>query len=352
MFLRNAWYVAAWEREIGSDPYGTKILNALIAIYRRTDGTYAALEDACPHRKLPMSMGRVQGDNLECGYHGLTFDCAGMCVKAPTNQGVIPDVSLRSYPIEARYGLLWIWMGDPSLADTDTIFKVEHWGDPAWGTTAGDDMVMACNYLHITDNLLDPSHVAWVHPTSFAGQGSDETPMATTIREDGSAEDGVTVWRWMMDTEPAPFYAPYLPFEGNTDRKQQYEVRYPSLALIKAFFCPAGTGGEGQPLHPDTFVMDSYNFLTPVDDTHTRYFWFQQRNVFPNDKDVDERFAASVLFAFTEDKRILGAVQAGLDNMTTPNINLRSDSGGVRFRRRLNQMIAAEEALEGQPAPH
>ena len=104
----------------------------------------------------------------------------------------------------------------------------------------------ACNYLHITDNLLDPSHVAWVHPGSFAGDGSDETPLQVTI-----ADDGVTTWRWMLDTAPAPFYAPYLRFAGNCDRKQQYEVRYPSNALIKAYISPAGAGGEDKPLHPD-----------------------------------------------------------------------------------------------------
>lgn len=340
MFLRNAWYVAAWEREITDLPYGTTILGDRVAIYRRSDGRYAAVEDACPHRKLPLSLGRVQGDEIECGYHGLTFDCTGVCTKAPTHGGPPPPgASIAWYPIEARYGLLWIWMGDPATANPDDIFPVEHWGDPEWGTTTGDDMVMACNYLYITDNLLDPSHVAWVHPTSFAGQRSEDTPMETTVND-----DGVIVWRWMMDTEPAPFYAPYLQFAGNTDRKQQYEVRYPSNALIKAFFCPVGTGGEGRPLHPDTFVMDSYNFLTPVDETHTRYFWFQQRNVSPNDDAVSERFAASVLFAFTEDKRILAAVQAGMDSMRSANINLRSDAGGTRFRRRLSAMIEAEAA--------
>ena len=332
------------ERRIGQNPHAATILCEPVAIYRRPDGSYAALDDACPHRKLPLSMGRVRGDHLECGYHGLTFDCAGTCVKAPTNGSVPQDAGVRSYPVHARYGLVWIWMGDAARADPATIFHVEHWDDPAWGTTIGDDMTIVCNYLYITDNLLDPSHVAWVHPSSFAGAGSDDTPMETTIREDGTAEDGITVWRWIFDEPAAPFYAPYLEFEGNCDRKQQYEVRYPSLALIKAFFSPAGTGGEDRPLHPQTFIMDSYNLLTPVDETTTRYFWFQQRNVAPNDADVSRRFAESVRGAFEEDKLILAAVQRGMDTKRTPNITIRSDAGGVRFRRRLGHLIEAEQA--------
>ncbi|CAN5559892.1 aromatic ring-hydroxylating dioxygenase subunit alpha [soil metagenome] len=336
-FLRNVWYPLAWEREIGSGPHAAKLLGKRVVVYRRSDGSYAGLDDACPHRKTPLSLGRVHGDFIECGYHGLTFDSAGSCVKAPTNGSIPPGAVVRSYPVHARYGLVWIWMGD-AAADAATIFEVEHWDDPAWGTTTGDDMVVDCNYLYITDNLLDPSHVAWVHVSSFAGEGADETPMEITV-----ADDGITTWRWILDSPAAPFYAPYLEFEGNCDRKQHYEVRYPSLALIKAYFCPAGTGGEDRDLPPATFIMDSYNFLTPIDEHTTRYFWFQQRNVSPDDNEVSRRFAASVRGAFEEDKAILTAMQRGMDESTTPTINLRSDASGVRFRRRLSQLIEAEQ---------
>ena len=80
MFLRNAWYVAAWDRELGQVPLAVRVLGEDIVLYRRSDGRAVALEDACPHRKLPLSQGRIQGDLLECGYHGLRFDCSGRCV--------------------------------------------------------------------------------------------------------------------------------------------------------------------------------------------------------------------------------------------------------------------------------
>jgi vanillate O-demethylase monooxygenase subunit len=138
---------------------------------------------------------------------------------------------------------------------------------------------------------------------------------------------------------------------GRTDRKQVYEVRYPSNALITAVFAPAGSGGEGRDLPADTFVMDSYNFLTPVDERTTHYFWFQTRNVKPDDAEVSRQFADSVRAAFSEDKLILEAVQRGMDEMTAAggqNVNLRSDTGGVRFRRRLTQMIESEQASPHQ----
>lgn len=345
MFLKNAWYVAAWDHEVRGQLHPVTMLSENVVLYRRRDGKLAALEDACPHRKLPLSMGRIKGDDIECGYHGLTFDCTGTCTRVPGAERIPHVARVRSYPVEERYGLIWVWMGDPALADPALIFAVDHWGDPDWGVNQGDGMTIACNYLYMTDNLLDPSHVAWVHQSSFAGAGTEETPLETTV-----GEDGVTVWRWMMDAEPAPFYAPFLKFKGNCDRKQHYEVRYPSNAIIKAIFTPAGSGGVGQSLHPDVFLMDSYNFMTPVDENSTRYFWFQMRNFAPNDPEISAQFAHSVRGAFEEDRTVLTAVHQGMANKRTPNLDLKIDVGPLRFRRRLAQLIEAESAASTQQA--
>lgn len=345
MFLNNAWYVAAWGREIGQGLHPVKMLDEEIVLYRKRDGSLAALEDACPHRKLPLSMGRLKGDEVECGYHGLTFDCTGTCTRVPGAERIPHIARVRSFPVAERYGLVWVWMGDAALADPAAIFSVDHWGDPGWGVNQGDGMVVDCNYLYMTDNLLDPSHVAWVHQTSFAGAGTEETPLQTTV-----GEDGVTVWRWILDTEPAPFYAPFLKFKGPSDRKQHYEVRYPSHAIIRAVFTPAGSGGEGRPLHPDVFLMDSYNFMTPVDADRTRYFWFQMRNFAADDPEVSASFARSVRGAFEEDRAVLAAVHKKMAAKRTPNLDLKIDAGPLRFRRRLQQMIEAEGEARARQA--
>ena len=345
MFLHNAWYVAAWNHEVGRALTPVRMLDQALVLYRTQSGAVAALEDACPHRKLPLSMGRLQGDQVECGYHGLTFDATGTCTRVPGAERIPHRACVRAYPVEERYGLIWVWMGDPALADPARIFAVPNWGDPAWGVNRGDAMTLECNYLYMTDNLLDPSHVAWVHQTSFAGAGTDEVPLNTDVHD-----KGVTVWRWMTDIPPAPFYAQFLKFPGNCDRKQHYEVHWPCHAIIKAIFVPAGTGGEGQPLHPDGFIMDSYNFMTPVSETETRYYWFQMRNFAPDDAEVSARFASSVRGAFEEDRVILNAVQKGMDTQQTPNLDLAIDLGPLRFRSRLQRMIEAEKGAMLQTA--
>jgi len=339
MFLKNSWYVAGWDDEVTRAPRQIEVLGEKIVVFRKQDGEPAALEDACPHRKLPLSMGRVIGDHLECGYHGMTFDCSGGCIRVPGQDRIPPSASVRGFPVESRWGLVWIWMGDPALADPDSIFEVEHYDDPEWGINRGDPIDIDCNYLLVTDNLLDPSHVAWVHQSSFGSAACEEEPLNVDV-----ADDGVTVWRWMLDVDPAPFYAKLLTFEGKCDRKQHYEVRYPSLALIKAIFSPAGTGGQNKELHEQSFIMNSYNFMTPVNEKQTRYYWFQLRNVKPDCEETSKYMSASVKSAFEEDRVILNAVQAGLDTAARPPIDIAIDAGGNRFLKRLERLIEQERS--------
>ena len=166
MFLRNAWYAAAWEREIGDTPYATTILGDDVAIYRGATGRYAALADACPHRRVPLSMGRVRGDDLECGYHGFTYDPSGKCVRIPTQDTIPPNAKVRSYPVVERHQMVWIWTGDPALAD-EALIEDFHWlDDPAW-RYRGERLELPGNYLLLVENLCDLTHLPFVHSSSL-----------------------------------------------------------------------------------------------------------------------------------------------------------------------------------------
>lgn len=343
--LRNAWYVAAWADELAQGPIERTILGEAVVLWRKADGEPAGIAAFCSHRRLSLAKGRVAGDRIVCGYHGLEFAADGTCVKVPCQHGVPPGADLRGYPVVQRYGLVWIWMGEAAAADPATIIAIAHWGSPAWGYNRGAAMVYDCNYLLITDNLLDPSHVAWVHPASFGGSVGEAVPMR--VRE---GEEGVTVSRWITDAPPAAFYRDLLPFAGHADRLQHYEVRYPALAVIKAVFVPAGRGGEAAPddwgqadWRNEAFVMDSYNFITPETQGRSRYYWFQLRNVRPQDAALSEAMSAAVLAAFSEDLVVLNEVQRGMDAQPAPTISIATDTGPLRFRHRLAQRIAAEQ---------
>lgn len=338
MFLRDCWYVAGWSRDLSTALKPVTILGEHIVLYRSAAGKIAALEDACPHRKLPLSKGTLKDDRIVCGYHGLTFDGAGACVGAPT-QGRIPtNAKVRSYPAAERYGFVWLWMGDAAKADEALLLDIPDYDNPTWGRTAGGDMTIACNYLYVVDNLLDPSHVAWVHLTSFAGAKTDDTPLNIDL-----APNGVTVWRWMMDTAPPAYYAKLIKFSGNADRLQHYECVLPSIAINKSIYSPPGTGGRDKPLNERSYVNVSYNFITPIDETNSHYYWFQHRNTDPLDEAISQTMNAGARLAFEEDKDVLEAVQVGMDNKTTPHIDLALDAGALRFRKLLSARMAAEQ---------
>lgn len=339
MFLRNEWYVAGWSKDVGAELKPETFLGERLVFYRKSDGSPVALEDACPHRKLPLSKGRLADDNIECGYHGLTFDCSGACVAAPTQPDSLPrNARVKSYPVVDRYRLIWIWMGDPDRADPDRIFPVENYDDSAWGCTDGGVLDIDCNYLWVADNLLDPSHVAWVHVTSFAGAGTDDEPLKVE-----KTDRGVIVSRWISGRLPSPYYADLVKFEGPCDRLQHYEMCFPAIGLNKSVYTPKGTGGPGKPPVPETYINISYNFMTPIDGDRTRYFWFQHRNTDPDDAAVSERMNAGAHAAFEEDRAILEEVHKGMANKATPNIDLGLDAGAKLFRLSLRRLIEAEQ---------
>jgi len=338
MFLRNTWYVAGWSRDFDRTLKAEILLGENIVLFRKRDGSPVALEDSCPHRKLPLSRGTLKGDTLECGYHGLTFDCTGKCVAAPTQPDRIPKrARVKSFPVADRYGLLWIWMGDPEAADQSLIYSIDNYDNPAWGWTAGGVMDINCHYLWMVDNLLDPSHVAWVHIGSFAGAGTDDQPLDVS-----GTQRGVIVSRWIYGQPLSPYYADLVKFAGACDRLQHYEMSVPAIGLNKSVYTPSGTGGPDAPPVDTTYINISYHFMTPIDADRTRYFWFQHRNTDPQDTAISEQMNQGAYSAFQEDRAILERVHAGMKAPATPAINLVLDAGANRFRRYLEEQIAAE----------
>src|SRR5258708_17311278 len=132
LFLRNAWYVAAWDHEVTREPRAVRIIGDSIVLYRTEAGEPVALEDACLHRKLPLSMGRIVGDEVECGYHSLVFDRAGRCTRIPGVKRVPPAVRVRGYPAVSLYGRGWAWGGGPPPPPAANTVGVDDWTAPPW----------------------------------------------------------------------------------------------------------------------------------------------------------------------------------------------------------------------------
>jgi phenylpropionate dioxygenase-like ring-hydroxylating dioxygenase large terminal subunit len=207
MLIKNAWYMAAWASEIGRDGLVARTLvGDRVVMYRLESGDPVALEDRCPHRFIPLHQGKLKGDALECGYHGLQFASSGACVFNPHGDGQISsNMKVTSYPVAERDGIIWIWMGEPALADPSDIHRFEFLADPGAYTAVFGYMNVGAAYQLVNDNLLDLSHTQFVHPL-FQGPKMEGPPPR---QEAAFGQDGDTLWArsTTFDVPPIPFAA-------------------------------------------------------------------------------------------------------------------------------------------------
>ena len=336
-YVRNNWYPVAWSHDIEHSLTRRTVLKENIVLYRTTDGRVAALADLCPHRFLPLSLGRLNGNNVECGYHGTTFDCNGKCVRVP-GQDIIPrDAVVKSYPVVENMGTVWLWMGDPKAADQDKVYNLPEFHDSKWSIVFGDALHIKADYLSLAENLTDPSHVSFVHPTTLGTSSGQNAPVQNEKRD-----NTIVVWRWIMNVDPIPLFAKYGNFKGNVDRWQYYYYHVPSVAMIDFGNVETGVISEGD--RSKGLRMFTGHFITPVDDRTCIDHWLNLRNFSHNDREIDDQIRKDLRAAFAEDKAVLEAIQQEVDvNSNLKPIHLAIDAGPLRMRRILDQMISQEK---------
>jgi len=211
-FPLNAWYACAYDVEVKKELLARTVCNQKVVMFRRLDGRVAILEDACWHRLLPLSKGRLDGDEVTCGYHGLVYNADGRCTRMPSQETLNPSACVRSYPVIEKHRFVWVWPGDPALADPALVPDL-HWNDdPAW---AGDGKMIRvkCDYRLVLDNLMDLTHETFVHGSSIGQQAVAEAPFVAT-----HGDRTATVTRWMEDIEAPPFYKRTTGFTGRINR--------------------------------------------------------------------------------------------------------------------------------------
>jgi len=274
MFIRNAWYVGAWDHEIGRDFLRRIILDEPVVFFRREDGKAVGLEDRCCHRQAPLSQGKLIGNIVQCGYHGLQFDTTGACVKVPSQDVIPKSARVKAYPVVERNHWIWIWMGDPAKADPSLIEDFRWMDDPNW-RFGGSSLHVEANYLLLVENLLDTTHLPFLHPESL---GTDE--FARSEFEVAREGDRIKVTRWLMDKPPAPFHKRMGGFADGVrvDRWQITMYGPPSFVKLDVGSAPAGTGAR-QGDRSQGMNMMNLNAITPETEKSAHYFWAQAYNV-------------------------------------------------------------------------
>jgi vanillate O-demethylase monooxygenase subunit len=343
-FLRNVWYAAGWADEIAAGQMlARQICNEPIVLYRDEEGALHALFDRCPHRFAPLSMGKLcdGGRSIQCGYHGLRFGVDGKCNHNPHGDGRIPAAAaVKSYPAVERWSLMWIWLGEPDRADPALIPSFPFLDTSEWYVGKAQ-MEIDANYMLESDNILDLSHIEYLHPGSLGAGQSGEGK--TTVTQEGN-----TVWsrRFIRNEILPPFLyqATGLPDQAPCDRWLDVRWDAPSYMYLQADIAPAGTPREQGILTPQVHLF------TPASDGKTCYFYALALPKALGDwaSEAAQRNVAGLRGPFLhEDKPMVEAQQRAIGNRSFWDMNpvlLDVDAPAVRARRVLEQMLAAERA--------
>lgn len=348
MFLKNCWYVAAWDHElIDGKLLPRTILEEHVLLFKGDSGKVVALNDRCCHRGVPLSMGRREGDCVRCMYHGLKFDATGKCIQIPGQEMVPPKLGVRSYPVVERDRLIWIWMGDPDRADESLILDYPFLRDPNWKGIP-DYIHYDANYLLIVDNLSDFAHLAFVHTNTLGG--SEEYAYVTRPVAVERLERGFRVERWHMNSAPPPFHRKVITNKDDkVDRRNIGHMHIPGTFFLESMFAPAGSGAEKGNL-ANAKEYRNCQFMTPETRSKTHFFWTYLNNFEGDDANISRSLHASLIEGFMEDKELIEVQQKMLDE--DPDFKMlavAADTALSHFRWILGKLIA-EELAARQPA--
>ncbi|HWU04527.1 MAG TPA: aromatic ring-hydroxylating dioxygenase subunit alpha [Novosphingobium sp.] len=332
-YIRNAWYMAAWEQEIEGDALlERRLLDRPWVIFRKEEGGYAMLGNLCPHRFAPLSQGRRKGDTIACPYHGLEFASTGACIHNPFSDMIPPQARTDAPPVIARHRGVWFWAGDPDKADPALIpdFSAIEVEEPM----VHGCMLFSAHYEIITDNLLDLSHTEFIHAESFRMGGK------FLAGSHGVAEDETgAIWsKWTFCDTPRPAWLHGVAPGARMDEWLDMRWHAPASMLLEVGFTLAGRPREEAPV--PAFVNP--HILTPETGATTHYFYTRQpgEEAEAMTRQVFEMEDLPMLAAI---QRELGASAEGGAFWDLRPVVLGIDAAAVRARRRLMKLRREEQ---------
>ena len=340
MLLRNAWYIAAWADEVRPEPLARRICNDPVVLFRDASGRASALTDRCCHRAAPLHMGTVVDDGIQCGYHGLVFDGSGRCVRIPGQRLIPEDARVHSYPVVEKDQLVWLWMGEPALADPAKIVDFPYHGDKAKWPNKHDCYPIKGNYMLMVDNLMDLTHLGYLHAKTVGGNPAAhvEAEMKTE-----RTSTGLKFTRWMKNSAPPPSYVRAAGFQGRIDRCQEFEFVAPSTVLQWTGASDAGSE-YGDPKRDFRFQFRLFHGLTPETESSCYYFWSVANGYRQNEPEATEQLYQEIAPTFVEDKTMVEAQQARLGEFGEQGlVDIASDANRMHMRRMVERLIAEEQ---------
>jgi vanillate O-demethylase monooxygenase subunit len=339
MWASNRWYVAAFSDEVQNKLLARKFLGTPVVLYRRMDDSVTALEDRCAHRLMPLSFGFIENDNVTCGYHGMSFDSSGKCVRIPGQEKIPGAACVKSFPVAEKHKLVWIWMGDAGLADPALIPDMGRLDHPEWIPARGYHHLKA-DYRLLNDNLLDLSHVAFVHGRTIGNAAVANSPISVS-----QTGDMVSVHRDVVGALAPEFYRYLGKYTKPIHRWHTVNFHPPSNCVIEVGCKPLDQDDGVGPIEGCVFHL-----ATPETATTSHYFWAFVRHFRQDEPALTEYIRQAIVTTHGEDKVVLELQQLSLSDSGRDNplaFALAVDGGPVRGRRVVEQMIARERTAAG-----
>lgn len=352
-FIKNAWYIAAWSNEITDKPLARTLGGDPVVIYRDAEGKAAVLQDRCCHRGAPLSLGEVVPMGLQCNYHGMVFGTDGKCVHIPGQERIPSKACVRAYPVVERDETLWIWLGDPAKADPSQILDYPFNNDHRnWPHKYGV-MHLAGHYMHIIDNLMDLTHLGFVHKKTI-GSGPAKEYVDALMKTERTTT-GVKLVRWFLNHEPPATYVKAVGFKGKVDRWQEFEFVAPGNVVQFTGATDAGTGAYDQNKRDGGFALRILHSVTPETDTSCHYFFVPAHGYRQDEPEATGQLFDEIYRTFLEDKLFIEQQQERLTRWPDPQIDMVSDGARVQTRRYVAERLAEEakeaSAVDSQRVP-
>jgi vanillate O-demethylase monooxygenase subunit len=323
---RNHWYIAALSEEVGEALTERWLLSRNVLLFRKRNGQAVALHNRCPHRSYPLSRGKREGDTIVCGYHGMAFDAHGGCVRIPSQEGAVGTLRARSYPVIERPPFVWIWMGEGGPHPT-TPPEIPWLGNPAYEDVTGVFDV-DCSYIRLHENVLDLTHLAYLHKETLPGFDILERPQVT---EAGSGVRVLLIARGVRRAGADP-----------SQPEQAMDLRFVSPAVHVAENTaryPDSEAGPGRSTH-----SGYVHAFTPIGQTRTRYFWSISRDEKLGDAALSATIKANFATVLLQDIEGLSLVEeiCAREADDFEEISVVADRAGLRMRRIVQQLADRE----------
>lgn len=340
LFVRNAWYVAARQNEVSDAPLARTILNEPIVILRNGQGEICALEDRCCHRGAPLSLGTATAKGVRCGYHGLEFGTDGKCIEIPGQKNIPKKFRVKSYPVVAKGDYVWIWMGDAEKASADAIVDYPP-DDPVNWPRADDMLHLKASYVMVLENLMDLSHLSYLHKNSIGSSGEDSAKAQMDVKK---TERGMRFLRVMRDADAPPNWRKRYPVGDKVDRWSDFEYVAPSLVVQFSGGVNAGEYDRGK--RDGAHLVRTLHAVTPETDKSCFYF-FNKADGFARFEDSGRaRNWVPTVEVFKEDAFMLEQQQLRLENYDTSGLfNIASDAARVQMIRALEECVRADQEM-------